>query len=116
MGSIVEVDSNKPEQKILEEVAKILFVKDSQAPKKPPKVVLMGPPGVDLKEHAAHISKKYGVVNLELNEICNEFIKKQGDNSNVAQLKKLMKNGEPIPDDIAMDLLKERLAASDCRK
>lgn len=27
-----------------------------------------------------------------------------------------MKNGEPIPDDIAMDLLKERLAASDCRK
>ena len=91
MGSIVEVDSNKPEQKILEEVAKILFVKDSQAPKKPPKVVLMGPPGVDLKEHAAHISKKYGVVNLELNEICNEFIKKQGDNANVAQLKKLMK-------------------------
>lgn len=29
MGSIIEVDSNKPEQKILEEIARILNLKDS---------------------------------------------------------------------------------------
>jgi hypothetical protein len=29
MGSIIEVDSNKPEQKILEEIAWILFLKES---------------------------------------------------------------------------------------
>jgi hypothetical protein len=46
-GSIIEVDANKPEQKILEEMWRILFLKESSAPRKPPKIILMGPPGVD---------------------------------------------------------------------
>lgn len=49
MGSIIEVDANNPEQKILEEIARILFLKESRAPRKPPKVVLLGPPGVEIK-------------------------------------------------------------------
>ena len=52
-GSIIEVDANKPEQKTLEEIARILCLKESSAPRKPPKIILMGPPGVDTQEHAA---------------------------------------------------------------
>ena len=56
MGSITEVDSNKPEQQILEEFARILFLKDSSAPRKPPKIILMGPPGVETRQYANSIA------------------------------------------------------------
>ena len=65
-NSIIEVDSNNSEQKILEEMARILFLKESTAPKKPPKIILMGPPGVDTREHAVEISKKYMLINLDV--------------------------------------------------
>lgn len=51
-GSLIEVDANQAEQKILEEIVRILFLKDSNAPRKPPKVILMGPPGVETREQA----------------------------------------------------------------
>jgi adenylate kinase family enzyme len=105
-GSIIEIDSNKQEQKILEEIARILFLNESSAPRKPPKIILMGPPGVDTKEHATKISQKYKLINLDVDQICKDLVRRQGDNPNASQLRKLIKNGEPIPDDIAMDLLK----------
>jgi 2-phosphoglycerate kinase len=110
MGSIIEVDSNKPEQKILEEIARILFLKESQAPRKPPKIILMGPPGVDTRETALELASKYKIVNLDIDQICKDLVRRQGDNPNASQLRQLIKNGEPIPDDIVMDLLKQRLS------
>jgi len=48
MGSIYEIDGNKSKRKIVEEMARIMMLKDSNAPRKPPKLVMMGPPGVEL--------------------------------------------------------------------
>jgi len=115
MGSITEVDSNKPEQQILEEFARILFLKESTAPRKPPKIILMGPPGVDTRQHANSVAQKYKLINLDLDQVCKDLVRRQGDNPNAAQLRQLIKNGEPIPDDIAMDLLKQRLSMLDCK-
>ena len=64
-GSIIEVDANKPEQKILEEIARILFLKESSAPRKPPKIILMGPPGVDTQECLDKVIKIYEEFNNE---------------------------------------------------
>jgi len=114
-GSITEVDSNKAEQKILEEIARILFLKESSAPRKPPKIILMGPPGVDMRQHANDIAGKYKLINLDVDQICKDLVRRQGDNPNAAQLRQLIKNGDPIPDDIAMDLLKQRLSMLDCK-
>ena len=80
MGSIIEVEANKPEQKILEEIARILFLKESKAPKKPPKIILMAPPGVDTKAHALTMAYKYNLVNVEVDVVCKQLIDKQGDN------------------------------------
>ena len=66
VGSIIEVDANKPEQKILEEIARILFLSESNAPRKPPKIILMGPPGVDTRDYANDISHKYKLINLDV--------------------------------------------------
>lgn len=115
MGSITEVDSNKPEQQILEEFARILFLKESSAPRKPPKIILMGPPGVETRQYANAVATKYKLINLDLDQVCKDLVRRQGDNPNAAQLRELIKNGEPIPDDIAMDLLKQRLSMLDCK-
>ena len=115
VGSIIEVDANKPEQKILEEIARILFLSESDAPRKPPKIILMGPPGVDTREYANDISQKYKLINLDVDMICKDLVRRQGENPTAGQLRQLIKNGEPIPDDIAMDLLKQRLSMPDCK-
>jgi len=113
MGSIIEVDSNQPEQKILEEIARILFMKKSMAPTRPPKVILMGPPGVEIDQYAKMLCNQYRLVDLDGQSVVQEFIKKQGANAN--DLKQLLKNGERIPDDIVLDLLKQRLSLPDAR-
>lgn len=52
LGSIYEIDGNKSKRKIVEEMARLLALKDTNAPRKPPKIVMMGPPGVDLNAFA----------------------------------------------------------------
>lgn len=115
MGSIIEVDSNKPEEKILEEIARILFLKHSNSPKKPPKIILMGPPGVECQSHAVEIASKYKLINLDVDQLCKDWVRRQGDDPNGAELRQLIKSGDPIPDDMAMNLLKQRLSMPDCK-
>lgn len=76
MGSLIEVDANQAEQKILEEIVRILFLKDSLAPRKPPKIILMGPPGVETRMHANNLAQKYKLVNLEVDQICKDLVRR----------------------------------------
>jgi hypothetical protein len=55
------------------------MLKESNAPRKPPRIILMGPPGVELVQHSEQISKRYGLVSLEMDSLLKEFSKK--DNS-----------------------------------
>ena len=87
LGSITEVEANKPEEKILEEIARILFLKTSNSPKKPPKIILMGPPGVECQTHAVEIASKYKLINLDVDQLCKDWIRRQGDDPNGLELR-----------------------------
>jgi hypothetical protein len=41
-------------------------LKDSKAPRKPSKIILIGTPGVDLREHAEYISNKYKLIDINI--------------------------------------------------
>ena len=56
-------------------MARHLNLKESNAPRKPPKIILMGPPGVELVQHSEQISKRYGLVCLEMESLLKEFSK-----------------------------------------
>jgi hypothetical protein len=115
-GSIIEVDANKPEQKILEEIARILFLKESSAPRKPPKIILMGPPGVDTQEHAAQVAAKYRLINLDVDQLCKDWIRRRDANDDYAtELRFKIIDGDQIPDDFVMNLVKQRLSMPDCK-
>jgi hypothetical protein len=51
---------------IVEEMARYLKMKESKAPKKAPRVIIIGPPGVDLEEHARKISDRYKLVYIDI--------------------------------------------------
>ena len=81
MGSIYEIDGNKSKRKIVEEMARIMMLKDSNAPRKPPKIVMMGPPGVELNKHAKEISAKYKLIYIDVNQMVKDCVRREGVNA-----------------------------------
>jgi adenylate kinase family enzyme len=113
MGNIVEIDGNKSKRKIVEEMARMLSLKDSNAPRKPPKIILMGPPGVELSQHANEISKKYKLIYIDVDQMVKDCVRREGDSAE--ELRQIIKNGDQVPDDVVMKLLRQRLYMPDCK-
>ena len=82
MGRIYEIDGNKSKRKIVEDMARIINLKDSNAPRKPPKIIMMGPPGVDIQKHAKQISSKYKLIFIDVNQMVKDCVRREGDNAN----------------------------------
>ena len=81
MGNIIEIDGNKSKKKIVEEMARLLLLKDSQAPRKPPKIIMMGPPGVDLREHASSLAQKYKLIYIDSDQLVKDSIRREGESA-----------------------------------
>lgn len=112
MGNIIEIDGNKSKKKIVEEMARLLTLKDCNFPKKPARIIMMGPPGVDLREHATTLSTKYKLIQIDYDQLTKDFLRREGDQAN--DLRQALKNGE-IPTDTIDQYLRERLEMPDCK-
>ena len=79
--------------------------------RRPPRIILQGPPCSRKSEVAEIIAKKYGIVNISISSLLLSEIRKSNDNSKaiLAQMQK----GELIDDKYVFKLLEERLLASD---
>lgn len=55
------MDGNRPESVILEEIVRILKLTRSKGPRRPPRVLLLGPPGCGKTEHAKKLAAKYKI-------------------------------------------------------
>ena len=115
MGNIAEIDGNKSKRKIVEEMARMLGLKDSSAPRKPPKIIMMGPPGVELRQHAIEVSKKYKLIYIDIDQMVKDYIRREGYNAEGQELRQFIKDGEQIPDELVMKLLRQRLYMPDCK-
>jgi adenylate kinase len=58
-GSIIELDGNKDLNLVLEDIARNLKMNISNAPRRPPRVFLIGPPGSRKTHFALQIAQKY---------------------------------------------------------
>ncbi|OYT28017.1 MAG: adenylate kinase [Thermofilum sp. ex4484_82] len=78
------------------------------------RLVFLGPPGVGKGTYASAISEKYGVPHISTGDIFREEIKKG------SKLGKMVKSyvdaGKLVPDDIVIEVVKQRLLMDDCRK
>lgn len=55
-GLITELDGTKSQQQILEEIARVLKLKRTKAPRRPQRVILLGPPGSSTEQQAIKIA------------------------------------------------------------
>lgn len=55
-GQIIELDGNTPEGVVLEEIVRILKLNRSKGPRRPPRILLMGPPGCGKTDHARKLA------------------------------------------------------------
>ncbi len=78
------------------------------------KIIIMGAPGAGKGTHAADISKKYGIPHISTGDILREEVKQDSELGKTA--KGYMDNGKLLPDDIIIEIIKNRIQQDDCRK
>lgn len=76
------------------------------------KLILLGAPGCGKGTQAAYISDKYDLPHISTGDLFRENIKNETPLG--IKVKEIMDSGNLCPDDLTVELVKERLANSDC--
>jgi len=89
------MDGNRPESVILEEIVRILKLTRSKGPRRPPRVLLLGPPGCGKTEHAKKLAAKYKIQYVKVSEMVKDHIRNQKDRAKAEDLKQRLENAKP---------------------
>lgn len=105
---------DKAQNEVANDLARMLRIRHrNNAPRRPPKVMLIGPPGSGRSSQAQQIADAFGLVNISPQKI----LKAEAERNPPIKIKlqEAQENGEPIPDEIILRLVDERIRQSDCR-
>ncbi|MBQ9734437.1 MAG: adenylate kinase [Clostridia bacterium] len=78
------------------------------------KLILLGAPGSGKGTQAAYITEKYDLPHISTGDIFRENIKNQTPLG--VKVKAVMDTGNLCPDDLTVELVKDRVSAPDCAK
>jgi adenylate kinase len=79
----------------------------------PTYIVLLGPPGAGKGTQAQIISKEMGLPHISSGDIFRENFKNETDLGQLAKV--YIERGELVPDDVTIDMIRERLTRPDCQ-
>lgn len=77
-------------------------------------IVLLGPPGVGKGTQAEILSERSGLAHISSGDLFRENIKNQTELGQLAQT--YIKQGELVPDDVTIAMIRDRLGRSDCEE
>lgn len=101
------------QQTILNDLVRILSVRfRNGAPRQPPKVVLVGPPGAGCSTQAEIIAEKFGLVCIQPEKLVREEM--QNNQAMKMRVEDSLKNNRGMPDEVLMKCISERMKQSDC--
>jgi adenylate kinase len=76
-------------------------------------IVLLGPPGVGKGTYAGVLSKKYEIPTISVGDLFRKAIKNQTELGK--KIKGYVSSGELVPDEVVIELVKNRLEEPDCK-
>lgn len=94
-GQIMELDGNRPEGVILEEIVRILKLNRSKCPRRPPRILLMGPPGCGKTEHARRLADKYKLQYIKVAHIIKDMIRTEPNATKANEMRQRLENCKP---------------------
>lgn len=77
-------------------------------------IVIVGPPGAGKGTQAVMISERYGIPHISTGDILREAVS-QGTPLGM-KAKRYMDRGELVPDEIVIEIIKDRLSKDDCER
>lgn len=110
-GFLFNVQVNKDINNIIEDLKRMVQVK-LNSPKRPPRLIILGPPGSGRSSQARVLSQKYGLVHVSTMELLKNEIAKKTERGHMIQEK--INAGEMIPDDVITTIIGNRLKQTDC--
>jgi adenylate kinase len=78
------------------------------------RIILLGPPGAGKGTQAKFIAQQFGIPQISTGDMLRTAIQQQTPLGKMA--KQIMEEGKLVPDDIIIDLVKERIKKPDCKK
>lgn len=78
------------------------------------RVVLLGPPGSGKGTQAAFIKKEYGIPHISTGDIFRKEISEKTPLG--IEANKYIENGQLVPDDITIGIVKDRIMEDDCKR
>ncbi len=77
-------------------------------------IVLLGPPGAGKGTQADFLAKKTKLAHISSGDLFRENFKKETELGKLA--KSFMDKGELVPDNVTIDMIRERLSRADCKE
>ena len=79
----------------------------SDAPRRPPRIVIIGPPGSGRSTQCESLATTFGLVKVSVRDLLKKELHENPENG--AVIAKCIDSGEPIPDKIVNALVENRL-------
>lgn len=99
---------------VTKDLARMLRLRyKSDAPRRPPRVILLGPPGSSRSTQSKILSDSFGMVNVSPIELLK--VEAERNPGVKLRVREAIEKGDPIPDEIILRLVDARLRQSDCR-
>ena len=114
-GFVYEYNAiDKDQNEISMDLARLLRIRyKNDAPRRPPRVILLGPPGSGRSTQAKIIAQRFGLVHVCTRTLIKNEIKRKPELAHV--ITKCMNDGKLVPESIVIPLIEQRLKESDCR-
>src|SRR3989304_451011 len=77
------------------------------------KLILIGPPGSGKGTQAKMLAEKLNIPHISTGDILREAVKNSTELGRKAQV--FMDKGELVPDDVIVEMVKERISQADCK-
>ena len=109
-----EVDSSGDFESTADNAAKVFLMKGrSNAPRSPPKIIILGPPGSGRTYQAQKIATKYGLEFVSTSQLLRDTVNRKTEvGQNIASL---LRAGDRVPDFVINDLVQKRLNQTNCK-